>query len=160
LIKEAPLFLDITLDYRGEDDIAQMSGNLSYFPFSRGLFCLPINVNPEECFAYRVCDASLLSHSLAPGMFAIVRPIKADEMFAAGELLTASVGGLHVIKRVFVDNLGRYLLDDDFAKLGPFEPLEVRIEARVMHACTGQPETCNGWMRTIEWQQGLYRIAS
>jgi hypothetical protein len=93
-------------------------------------------------------------------MYAIVRHVKRDEMFAAGELLVASVHDMYVIKRVFVDHLGRFLLEDDLGTLGPFEPLEVRIEARVMHACTGRPGSCKGWMRTVEWRQGLYRIAS
>lgn len=131
---------------RGEVGKAQMSGKLLFLHFARGLFCLPKEVNPGVCFVYRVMDDALQSLGLQNGAFAVCSPYPEGEIFRDGDIALVVIAGLRLIKRVFAAANGALIIGDDTGVYAPVQPGTARVEGRVLHACTGYPENCSGWM--------------
>lgn len=121
-----------------------MRKHLSFMPFEKGEFCLPRCLAPEECFVYRVADHSLYSHGLTPGLFAVVKPLRPRETYRDGEIVVICFNGAHLLKCARADRKGHLILEDDTGVCGPFPAGFVRIEARFVHACSGDTRTCRG----------------
>jgi hypothetical protein len=133
---------------------------------ARSLFCLPVDADPEECSVYRIVDDTLLSAGLKPGMFAVTTRLSKGDRYRNGDLAVITIRGLYVVKRIYSYHPGVLHLRDDLGEYGPYPLGLAQLLSRVIHACTGDPRACRGWMLdciregTLPRRAGAGRLAS